>query len=117
MKGGGIVLLVIFVFLFICFVWGITSVVNKARDAIKSRHADQKDKQIPKSCPTLAPNQTPSSSMNNDRTTELTQNVPNQTLEQLERIGKLRREGTLTEEEFIYIKKYLMNTFNAGDSS
>ena len=34
MKDGGIVLLVIFVFLFICFVWGITSVVNKARDAI-----------------------------------------------------------------------------------
>lgn len=117
MKGGGIVFLVIFIFLFICFVWGITSVVNKARDAIQSRHADLKDNQTPQSRPTWVPNQTPSPSINDDGTPEPTQNAPNQTLEQLERIGKLRREGTLTEEEFIHIKKYLINNFNAGDSS
>lgn len=43
MKGGGIVLLVIFVFFFICFVWGVASVVGNARNAIQFKRAPEKN--------------------------------------------------------------------------
>lgn len=37
MKGGGIVVLVIFIFLFFCFIWGIASVVGSAHEKLQAK--------------------------------------------------------------------------------
>ena len=59
MKGGGIVLLVIFVFLFICFVWWIASVVGGAREKVQSKSKKIKPFWPPKSEPTSSSNSMP----------------------------------------------------------
>ena len=128
MKGGGIVFLIIFVFLFICFIWGITSVVGKVRDAISSKRTQSQDDVLPPhssiQTPTAVPEPiiqitpihpappTDAAEVKNPKTNDF-----GPLLEQLEQIGKIRKEGTLTEEKFQQIKKTLISSFQKKASS
>lgn len=128
MKGGGIVFLIIFVFLFICFIWGITSVVGKVRDAISSKRTQSQDDVLPPhpsiQTPTSVPEPiiqitpippAPPTDAAEVKTPKTNDFGP--LLEQLEQIGKLRKEGTLTEEEFQQIKKTLISSFQKKAST
>ena len=106
MKGGSIVVLVIFVFLFICFVWGIASIVGSARDAIKSKHSASRGDTLPSSpevAPTLIQKPYPCK-----------QDVIGNTLEHLQKIGELHSQGALTAEEFVQIKTKLIQSLDCA---
>lgn len=100
MKGGSIVVWVIFVFLFICFVWGIASIIGSARDAVKSKYFASRGNPLPSSpevVPTLI--QKPYSCK---------QDVIGNTLEHLQKISELHSQGALTAKEFVQIKTKLI---------
>ena len=122
MKGGGIVLLVIFVFLFICFVWGISSVVGNVRNAIQSKQTRSKDADPDKPISSLSSKQMPKSS----ESAASKQSDPHQatshpleesaarldamarTLEHLQKITEMHQQGILTDQEFAKIKSKLI---------
>ena len=117
------VVIIILVFLFICFIWGIGSVVGGIKDATQSNRSAQSpvDRQadvhptppIPQSQPTPKPavtlaaakSQPPgevAAEFNGDSTTL------DAALNRLQVIGTLHRDGTLSHEEFALIKAKLI---------
>lgn len=114
MKGGGIVFLVIFIFFFICFVWGIASVVGNTRDAIQSKRTALKtdDSHIPKSSLTAEsiPDSSSSEVTSSSTTSPKYDNYQAMEfiLEYFQKIFKLHQQGVLTDEEFAKIKLKLI---------
>lgn len=117
------VVIVILVFLFICFIWGIGSVVGGIKDAAQPNRSAQSPVErqadvhptppIPQSQPTPKPavtlaaakSQPPgevAAELNGDSTTL------DAALNRLQLIGNLHRDGTLSQEEFALIKAKLI---------
>ena len=113
MKGGGIVLLVIFVFLFICFMWGVFSVIGSIRDAIPSRRAIPKTNPSTQPTPTFVPEPTPGSPIHGDAVPQPSeQSIMAYTLEHLQQIHELHKSGALTDTEFVQIKARLIQNIH-----
>lgn len=104
MKGGSIVVLVIFVFLFICFVWGIASIVGSARDTVKSKHSASRGDPVQSSPEVVQPLI--------QKPYPCKQDVIANTLEHLQKIGELHSQGVLTAEEFVQIKAKLIQSLD-----
>lgn len=114
MKGGGIVFLVIFIFLFICFVWGVASVVGNARNAIKAKRSNPKADRALTPAPTFTPSQMPNTPIHggtapqaNPQTTDMAG-----ALEHLQKIHELHRSGALTDAEFAQLKAKLIQNIH-----
>ena len=108
------VVIVILVFLFICFIWGIGSVVGGIKDATQpnrsaqspvERQADVHPTPPPVVTLAAAKSQPPgevAAELNGDSTTL------DAALNRLQVIGNLHRDGTLSQEEFALIKAKLI---------
>lgn len=111
MKGGGIVFLVIFVFLFICFVWWIASVVGGAREKVQSKSKKIKPFWPPKSEPTSSSNSMPGDFQKKDGSeTPIVDEKKSmhQILEHIQKLSQLHKNGSLTDEEFSNFKEQLI---------
>ena len=104
MKGGGIVFLVIFFFLFICFVWGVASVVGNVRDAIKANRPNPTISQAPPI------SNAPIGSTASAQTSRQADMI--NALEQLQKIHELHKNGGLTDAEFSQIKTKLIQNMH-----
>lgn len=104
MKGGGFLILL---FLLICFLWGVTSVMG-AISRIFSPKSDR-DLHIGKRVVRreLLP-EAPMQEITVSNARAASEKNLDRTLAQLERINKLRNEGALTEEDFLQIKVKLI---------
>lgn len=104
MKGGGFLILL---FLLICFLWGVTSVMGGI-SRIFSPKSDR-DPHIGKRVVrrNLLP-EAPMPEVTVSSASVTWEKNLDRTLAQLERINKLRNEGALTEEEFLQIKVKLI---------
>ncbi len=105
MKGGGFLILL---FLLICFLWGVTSVVGRISRIFSSKRDRELQTEKTVLSQELEPEppiqeQSPLAAPERPRKKDL-----DHTLAQLERINKLRNEGVLTEEEFLQIKVKLI---------
>lgn len=118
MKGGGlliVVFVIVFVFLFICSLWGISAIVGGIRNAFSSkpepedisqaRQSMQEQKAEP---PIPTPLSPPIAAEKSATQAKSWQDDIDHSLEQLERIGQLRKEGILMEEEFVQFKQKLL---------
>lgn len=115
MKGGGIVALVIFIFLFFCFIWGIASVVSGAREKVQA-----KSKKIKSLCPSKSEPTSSSTPMPGDFQSKDGADVAmadekksmNHILEHLQKLSQLHKDGSLTDEEFVEIKQILIGSMS-----
>lgn len=109
MKGGGFLILL---FLLICFLWGVTSVVGRITQAFKPQRNNKPDSKSVVEVKTKQVNQPePHSTAEISPTPEASQpSSPrlNETLEQLERLHKLHQDGVLTAVEFAQMKAKLL---------
>lgn len=114
MKGGGIVLLAIFIFLFTCFVWGVASVVGNARDAIKAKRSNPKADRAPEPAPTLTPSRMPNTPMYSEAAPQANPQTTGvaDTLEHLQKIHELHSSGALTDAEFAQLKAKLIQNLH-----
>ena len=115
--------IIILVFLFICFIWGIGSVVGGIKDATQSNRSAQSpvDRQadvhptppIPQSQPTPLPVVTLAAAKSQPLGDAAAEDNGDSTtldaaLNRLQVIGNLHRDGTLSHEEFALIKAKLI---------
>lgn len=113
MKGGGIVLLVILIFLFICFVWGVSSVIGSIRDAISSKRSISTTNPSTQPMPTFVPDPTPVSPIHGDAVPQPSeQAIMADTLEHLRQSHELHKNGALTDTEFVQIKTRLIQNIH-----
>ena len=111
MKGGGIVALVVFIFLFFCFIWGIASVVGRACEKVQA-----KSKKIKSLCPSKSERTSSHSLAPGNFQTKDGADVAladekksmSHILEHLGKLSQLHKEGSLTNEEFSKIKEQLI---------
>lgn len=122
MKGGGLVVVVfiiVFTFLFVCTLWGISAIVGEVGQVFSSKckRLDSESwsqarrqvlvrEQVPP--PSASRPSTPAVP---DKTTvpeRTDQHDMDQVLEKLERISRLHKEGMLTEEEVTQFKTLLI---------
>lgn len=112
MKGGGIVVLVIFIFLFLCFIWGIASVVGGAREKIQAKSKKIKSFCPSKSDPTSSPTPMPGDFQTKDGADVAMADEKksmSHILEHLEKLSQLHKDGSLTDKEFSKLKEKLIN--------
>lgn len=104
MKGGGFLILL---FLLICFLWGVTSVMGGISRIFspKSDHDPHIGKRVVRR--ELLP-EAPMQEVTASSARATSEKNLDSTLAQLEIINKLRNEGALTEEEFLQIKVKLI---------
>ncbi|MFC4621053.1 SHOCT domain-containing protein [Comamonas nitrativorans] len=111
MKGGGIVALVIFIFLFFCFIWGIASVVGGAREKVQAKSKKIKSFMPHKSEPTSSHSPAPGNFPTKDGADVAMADEKksmNHILEHLEKLSQLHKDGSLTDEEFSRLKEQLI---------
>lgn len=126
MKGGGLVVVlfvIVFVFLFICTLWGVRTIVGgicRKFSTRSERHEPEIKPQV--RVQVFMQESTPDSSVPATSAQVVTENTAaperadpddmDYVLRQLERMSRLREEGTLTEAECSQIKENLFRTFN-----
>lgn len=119
-----VLFIIVFIFLFASVIWGISAIVGGIGRAFSSKPERSAPKKMPQARPqALAQEAAPpvpvSAASSPPATTEKAaelesarQSGLSYTLEQLERISRLRKDGTLTEDEFLQIKAKLIQEFH-----
>ena len=100
-----LLLTIVFIFLFVSTIWGISAIVGGVKQAFAPR--PKRQAAPPTSAQDISPEQTPK-----DQTTEAQSNNIDHILAQLELISRLRKERMLTDEEFAQIKQKLMHSMS-----
>lgn len=110
MRGGGFLILL---FLLLCFLWGVASVIGSIRNAIPSRRSIPKTNSSTQPMPTFVPDQAPGSPIHGDAVPQPSeQAIMADTLEHLQQIHELHKSGALTDTEFVQIKARLIQNIH-----